>query len=98
MAAVLALVLGDTARARIRNALLGVAAVRFCDSVGELVERAGADDIDVTIVELHDAFGAPALPAIRLLRERYPSIAVLAYVFVTAGALRETAEAGALGV
>ncbi len=98
MAAILALVLGDTGRARIRNALLGVASVHFCDSVRDLVERAGVDDVDVAIVELHDASGTSTLPAIRLLRERYPSIAVLTYVSVTAGALRETAEAGTLGV
>lgn len=98
MAAILALVLGDTERARIRHALLGVASVRFCDSVRDLVQGAEVDDVDAAIVELHDASGAPTLQAIRLLRERYPSIAVLAYVVVTAGALRETAEAGALGV
>lgn len=97
MAAILALVLGDAERARIRSALHDVALVRFCGSAHELLALAAVGDVEAAIVELHDADGASTLPAIRLLRDRYPSVAVLAYGKATAGAMRETIEAGALG-
>lgn len=76
---VAALVLDADAQGRIAKALSGGAAVRFCsgrEELFELAHRAAA----AIIAEPRDQAGFPLAPIVNAIRERFPSVPVIAYI------------------
>lgn len=78
--AVVALVIGQTCRARIRGAFAGRAELRFCDLRGELVPLAAASHAGAVIAEPRDRVGDDVSTAVTALLRGMPSVPVIAYI------------------
>ena len=79
MSAIVALLHDRGSRARIAEALRGRAGVTFCSTGPELLDAVARHPAFAAVVEL-PAGGAPsAAPLIRALRDRFPSVPVLAW-------------------
>lgn len=98
MPRVAALVVGTTQRARISEALRGTASVQFIELADELLGAPVDARVDMIISELADRAGASTVPAIATLRERFPSLPILAYVGLTPHDLRGLVTATRAGV
>ena len=95
---VAALVRDPTGAARLTEALRGEAHVRGCDSEEELVTLVASGLASVIVVDLRDRRGTPTLGAVRLIREQFPSVPVIAYCALTPDVSRDILELARAGV
>jgi AraC-like DNA-binding protein len=94
---VVALVIGNKCRARVRGALTGRADVRFCDLRAELLPLACAAHASAVLLEPRDRLGEDTSAAVSALRAGMPSVPVIAYIAddtVSSGDILALARAG----
>lgn len=94
---VAAMVRDPVSRARFSDALRGEASVRDCNRLIEVLALVEAGVANIVVLDHRDYDGAPVLPAVRRLREEYPSVPVVMYLSMSAvasGAVMEYARAG----
>jgi AraC-like DNA-binding protein len=94
---VAALVKDPVSRARLTDALRNEASVRHCQRLVEVLALVEQGLATIVVLEHRDYDGNPALPAVRRLRDEYPSVPVVMYLPMTAvasGAVMEYARAG----
>ena len=94
---VAALVKDPVSRARLTDALRNDATVRNCERLVEVLALVEQGLATMVVLEHRDYDGNPALPAVRRLRDEYPSVPVVMYLpmaAVASGALMEYARAG----
>lgn len=94
---VAALVKDPVSRARLTDALRNEASVRHCERLVEVLALVEQGLATIVVLEHRDYDGNPALPAVRRLRDEYPSVPVVMYLPMTAvasGAVMEYARAG----
>ena len=77
---VVALVLGNTCRARVRGALAGRADVRFCERRADLLSLAVSAHASAILVEPRDHAGADVSTTVATIRAGMPSVPVIAYI------------------
>lgn len=80
MARIAALVFDRNDRARLMEAVRGVAAVTFCDNPDELLELVASGAATLVLTELWDRTGTPIEPAIRRLTRDFPSVPFVLYL------------------
>lgn len=101
MSVVTALVLDRETRLRVREALDGRAAVRFCQRAAEAYATVRDERTAAAILELRDIDRVSTVPLIRRLRTEFPLTAVIAYSSMhqaTAQEILAAAHAGANGL
>lgn len=98
MVLIAALVIGRVERARIASGLRGQTGARFCERADELIELVAAGGVAALLTELYDVSGASTVPAIRALKQRYPTLPVLAYISTCAADIHALVRAIAAGV
>lgn len=84
-----ALVLDREGRARIQEAVRPVGSTRFVERADDLVAVIGDPDIRTVLVEPYDRDGRSLEATVRALHAGYPSLAILAYGAMRAGALSD---------
>ena len=77
---VVALVIGNKCRARVRGALTGRADVRFCDLRGDVLPLAAATGASAILVEPRDRAGEDVSSVVAAARTGMPSVPVIAYI------------------
>lgn len=77
---VVALVLGNKCRARVRGALAGRADVRFCDRRADVLTLATDTHASAVLIEPRDGDGEDASTVVAALRSGMPSVPVIAYI------------------
>ncbi len=98
MPRVVALVVSMVQRARISEALRGTASVQFRDRAYKLLGAPVDAQVDMVITQLCDRAGISTIPAIAALRQRFPSLPILAYVGLTPQEVRGLVAATRAGV
>jgi AraC-like DNA-binding protein len=94
---VVALVIGNKCRARVRGALTGRADLRFCDRRGDLLPLASAARASAILVEPRDSDGNEVSAVVAAVRAGLPSVPVIAYIAdttTTSGDILALARAG----
>jgi AraC-like DNA-binding protein len=94
---VAALVRDPVSRARLNAALRSEASIRYCGRLTEVLAMVEAGLANLVVVDHRDHDGSPTLPAVRRLRDDYPSVPVVMYLPMSAivsGAVMEYAKAG----
>lgn len=94
---VAALVKDPVSRARLTDALRNEASVRHCERLVEVLALVEQSLATIVVLEHRDYDGNQALPAVRRLRDEYPSVPVVMYLPMTAvasGTVMEYARAG----
>lgn len=76
---VIALLTDPVKRARITEAMRGIAVVQFCDSVDDLRNLLRRPQVGGAIVSAKDRDGSPVAPRIRTIKAELPHVPVLAY-------------------
>jgi hypothetical protein len=79
MPLIVALVADRVGRARLRDAMRGLAAVHCCDSAAEARAAALGPDIGAVVVEPRDPSGTSTDALVAALRRERPAVPVLAY-------------------
>ena len=77
---VVALVIGNKCRARVRGALSGRADVRFCELRGEILPLASTTHASAILLEPRDRAGHDVSPTVAAIRAGMPSVPVIAYI------------------
>ena len=94
---VAALVKDPVSRARLTDALRGEATVRNCEHLSEILALVEQGLATIVVLDHRDYDGNAALPAVRRLRDEFPSVPVVMYLpmaAVAAGAVMDYARAG----
>lgn len=95
---VAALVRDPVSRARLAAALRGDATVRFCDRLSEAMAMVETGLANLVVLEHRDVDGSSTLPAVRRLRDEFPSIPVVMYLPLTAEVTATVLEFAKAGV
>ncbi len=95
---VAALVWEQTARARLLDALRNQASVRFCERQEELLALVEHGLASVVVLDMRDLAGASTLPAVRRVKDEYPSIPVVLYCALAPTTSRDVLEFARAGV
>ncbi len=93
-----ALVTDKVMRARLAGALDGLADVTFHEQAFELTEAVSILRPTAVIIQLRDRHAAAMVPTIRLLRAKFPSIPVFAYVQLSCEGVHDLVEAAQAGI
>ena len=94
---VVALVIGDRCRARVRGALTGRADIHFCESRGDVLPLAAAAGASAILLEPRDRAGEEVSTTVTAIRAGMPSVPVIAYIaddHVSSGDILALARAG----
>jgi AraC-like DNA-binding protein len=94
---VAALVKDPVSRARLTDALRSEATVRNCERLIEVLALVEQGLATIVVLDHRDYDGNAALPAVRRLRDEYPSVPIVMYlpmVALASGAVMEYARAG----
>jgi AraC-like DNA-binding protein len=95
---IVALLHDRASRARLTDALRGRAGITFCATAPELLAAIAAHPAYAAVVELSAGEAPSAAPLIRTVRDRFPSVPVLAYCgALTPGTAREIHHAARAG-
>jgi len=73
-----------------------LASVRFCETVGSLLELVAAGDVDAVVADLRDVAGDSILPAFGALRARAPHLPLILHCIPTPEALCELPDSRGL--
>lgn len=93
-----ALVWDPVARARLTDALRGEATVRFCERLSELLALVETGLANLIVLDRRDRDGSSTLPAVRRVRDEYPSIPVVLYCVFSPAASRDVLDFARAGV
>ena len=94
---VAALVRDPISKARLSDALRNEASIRYCERLTEVVALVEAGLANLVVADHRDYNGSATLPAVRRLRNDYPSVPVVMYLpmaAVASGAVMDYARAG----
>ena len=84
--------------ARVQEALRGYAAVRLCEKPEELLTLVAEGLAAVCVLDLRDRTGQPTLPTVHAIRERFPSVPIVAYVHLGPDTSRDILALARAGV
>ena len=84
--------------ARVQEALRGYAAVRLCEKPEELLTLVAEGLAAVVVMDLRDRTGQPTLPTVHAIRERFPSVPIVAYVHLGPDTSRDILALARAGV
>jgi hypothetical protein len=95
MPTVAAMLTGRAAQALAAEQIGTLATVRFCESVGALLELVAEGDVDAVVADLRDVSGQSILPAFGALRHQAPHLPLILHCLPTPEALRELPDTSA---
>jgi hypothetical protein len=95
MPTVAAMLTGRAAQALAAEQIGTLATVRFCESVGALLELVAQGDVDAVVADLRDVSGQSILPAFGALRHQAPHLPLILHCLPTPEALRELPDTSA---
>jgi ActR/RegA family two-component response regulator len=93
-----ALIWDPASRARLQDATRPQAHVRFCERQSELLTLVENGLTNVAVVDMRDREGASTLPAVRQIRESFPSVQVVLYCALAPATSRDMLEFARSGV
>jgi AraC-like DNA-binding protein len=95
MPTVAAMLTGRAAQALAAEQIGTLARVRFCESVGALLELVAEGEVDAVVADLRDVSGQSILPAFGALRLQAPHLPLILHCLPTPEALRELPDTSA---
>jgi AraC-like DNA-binding protein len=93
-----ALVWDPSSRARLQEATRSQAHLHLCERQSELLTLVENGLADVAVVDLRDPAGESTLPAVRRIREEFPSVPVVLYCAISPWVSRDMLEFARAGV
>lgn len=93
-----ALVWDPSSRARLQEATRTQAHLHVCERQSELMALVENGLADVVVVDLRDPVGESTLPAVRRIREDFPSVPVVLYCAISPSVSRDMLEFARAGV
>jgi hypothetical protein len=97
MPTVAVMLAGRPAQALAAEQIGTLATVRFCESIGALLELVAGGDLDAVVADIRDVTGASVLPTFGALRLRAPHLPLILHCIPTPEALRELPDRTAFG-
>ena len=95
MPTVAVMLTGRAAQALAAEQIGTLATVRFCESIGALLETVAKGDVDAVVADLRDVSGQSILPAFGALRHQAPHLPLILHCLPTPEALRELPDTSA---
>jgi hypothetical protein len=95
MPTVAVMLAGRAAQALAAEQIGTLATVRFCESIGALLELVAGGDLDAVVADLRDISGNSILPVFGALRVQTPHLPLVLHCIPTPEALRELPETSA---